>query len=52
MNLANATTLKAAFNNGSGTWDNNNGNDYTLATGTSTVKDGVVTPNAADPCGS
>ncbi|MGW5159203.1 carbohydrate binding domain-containing protein [Nonomuraea wenchangensis] len=52
ITLGSATTFKTAFNNGSGTWDNNNGNDYTLGTGTSTVKDGVVTANAADPCGS
>ncbi|WP_166025587.1 carbohydrate binding domain-containing protein [Streptomyces chilikensis] len=50
VDLGAATSMKAAFNNGNGTWDNNNGADYTLATGVSTVKDRVVTKNAADPC--
>ncbi|MER6173777.1 carbohydrate binding domain-containing protein [Streptosporangium sp. NPDC001681] len=50
VSLGSATGLKAAFNNGSGTWDNNNGADYTIGTGVSTVKNGVVTGNAADPC--
>ncbi|MER7516342.1 carbohydrate binding domain-containing protein [Streptomyces sp. NPDC126499] len=48
--LGAATSLKAAFNNGNGTWDNNNGADYTLPAGTSTVKNRKVTPNAQDPC--
>ncbi|MEV5552033.1 carbohydrate binding domain-containing protein [Nonomuraea wenchangensis] len=49
ITLGSATSFKTVFNNGSGTWDNNNGNDYTLGTGTSTV--GIVTPNATNPCG-
>ncbi|CCK25026.1 secreted alpha-amylase [Streptomyces davaonensis JCM 4913] len=48
--LGSATSLKAAFNNGNGTWDNNNGADYTIATGTSTVKNRTVVHDTADPC--
>ncbi|NYV76328.1 carbohydrate binding domain-containing protein [Streptomyces sp. UH6] len=50
VDLGAATSMKAAFNNGNGVWDNNNGSDYTIATGVSTVKDRVVVKNAADPC--
>ncbi|MFJ6378696.1 carbohydrate binding domain-containing protein [Kitasatospora sp. NPDC092039] len=46
--LGSATTLTAAFNNGSGTWDNNNGADYTLGTGSTAVRAGVTAPG--DPC--
>lgn len=49
LNLGSATGITAAFNNGS-TWDNNNGQDYTIAAGVATVKNGVVTANAANPC--
>ncbi len=28
-----ATSMKAAFNNGNGVWDNNNGSDYTIPAG-------------------
>ncbi|MEO3860392.1 carbohydrate-binding module family 20 domain-containing protein [Acrocarpospora sp. B8E8] len=48
INLAAATSLKAAFNNGSGTWDNNGGNDYTIGAGVSRVSGGTVT--AGNPC--
>ncbi|MFJ7300562.1 carbohydrate binding domain-containing protein [Streptomyces sp. NPDC099088] len=50
VDLGPATTLKAAFNNGNGVWDNNNGADYALGSGTTTVKDRTVTAGAADPC--
>jgi glycosidase len=50
LDLGPATSLNAAFNNGNGVWDNNNGADYTIGTGTSTVRDNTVTPGAADPC--
>ncbi|MFH8283247.1 carbohydrate binding domain-containing protein [Streptomyces antibioticus] len=50
LDIGTATSLKAAFNNGNGVWDNNNSADYTLPTGTTTVKDRVVTTGAADPC--
>lgn len=49
INLGTATSMKAAFNNGS-SWDNNNGQDYTIGTGITIVKDGIVTANAANPC--
>ncbi|WP_244252850.1 carbohydrate binding domain-containing protein [Micromonospora antibiotica] len=50
VDLGTATGLTAAFNNNAGTWDNNNGADYTLRAGRSTVRGGLVTPDAADPC--
>ncbi|MFF0559580.1 carbohydrate binding domain-containing protein [Streptomyces sp. NPDC004266] len=50
IDLGTAASLKAAFNNGNGTWDNNGGSDYTIGTGVSTVRNRVVTANAADPC--
>ncbi|MFF0861440.1 carbohydrate binding domain-containing protein [Nonomuraea sp. NPDC003560] len=50
IDLATATTFQVTFNNNSGTWDNNHGNNYTLGTGTTIVKDGVATANATDPC--
>ncbi|WP_159775553.1 carbohydrate binding domain-containing protein [Streptomyces sp. HM190] len=50
LDLGTATSLKAAFNNGNGVWDNNNSADYTLPAGTTTVKDRTVTANAKDPC--
>ncbi|PTL81150.1 carbohydrate binding domain-containing protein [Vitiosangium sp. GDMCC 1.1324] len=50
VDLGSAAGMKAAFNNNSGTWDNNNGSDYSLGTGLITVKDGVVTANATTPC--
>ncbi|MBK3638128.1 fibronectin type III domain-containing protein, partial [Streptomyces sp. MBT97] len=50
LDLGTATGLRAAFNNGNGVWDNNNGSDYTIPLGTTTVKDRTVTAGAADPC--
>ncbi|MBO7940625.1 fibronectin type III domain-containing protein [Streptomyces sp. S9] len=50
LDIGTATSLKAAFNNGNGVWDNNNSADYTVPTGTTTVKDRVITTSAADPC--
>lgn len=50
VGLGSAGSLKAAFNNGNGTWDNNNGADYTIPAGTSTVRNNTVTANAKDPC--
>ncbi len=41
--LGSATSLQAAFNNGSGAWDNNGGQDYTFQQGTSTLTDGTIT---------
>ncbi|GGO27634.1 alpha-amylase [Microbispora rosea subsp. aerata] len=51
IDLGTATSFQVTFNNGSGSWDNNQGRDYTIGTGTSTVKNGVVTGNAPNPCG-
>lgn len=48
VSLGSASGLAATFNNGSGVWDNNAGNNYDLGTGTITVKDGVVAHS--DPC--
>ncbi|RKN06327.1 carbohydrate binding domain-containing protein [Streptomyces radicis] len=50
VDLGAATELTAAFNNGSGTWDNNNGADYRIGTGLTTVADRRVVPDATDPC--
>jgi chitodextrinase len=48
-NLASATGLTATFNNGSGTWDNNGGKNYTLGTGIVDVENGAVT-SGVNPC--
>ncbi|MER5200136.1 carbohydrate binding domain-containing protein [Streptomyces sp. NPDC002755] len=50
LDIGTATSLKAAFNNGNGVWDNNNSADYTIPLGTTTVKDRTVTSGAANPC--
>ncbi|MEU6105992.1 carbohydrate binding domain-containing protein [Streptomyces flaveolus] len=50
VDLGTATSMKAAFNNGNGVWDNNKGADYTLPTGVTTVADNAVTADAEDPC--
>jgi hypothetical protein len=50
LDLGTATSLKAAFNNGNGVWDNNNSADCTIPAGTTTVKDRTVTEAAKDPC--
>lgn len=50
VNLGSAVSMRAAFNNGSGSWDNNNSSDYIINTGITTVKDGVVVTNAINPC--
>ncbi|MEU3249906.1 carbohydrate binding domain-containing protein [Streptomyces sp. NPDC006997] len=50
IDLGAATSLRAAFNNGNGVWDNNKGADYTLPTGVTTVAENAVTRDAADPC--
>ncbi|MFC0004302.1 carbohydrate binding domain-containing protein [Micromonospora siamensis] len=50
VDLGVAGGLTAAFNDTAGNWDNNNGADYTVGVGRSTVDGGRVTANAADPC--
>ncbi len=43
INLGSASGLTACFNNGSGTWDSNNGSNYQLnSAGTYTIKNGVI----------
>ncbi len=46
VNLGSATQLECVFNNGSGTWDNNNGTNYFFPTGTSTFNAGTITAGA------
>ncbi|MFD9593642.1 carbohydrate binding domain-containing protein [Kitasatospora sp. NPDC059973] len=48
--LGTANGLAATFNNGAGAWDNNNGNNYVVPAGISTVQNSTVTANTADPC--
>ncbi|QMV40329.1 carbohydrate binding domain-containing protein [Cohnella cholangitidis] len=50
IQLGSATGLTAAFNNGSGTWDNNGGNNYHFGTGTWSLVNGTITsgPPQAD----
>ncbi|WP_426209473.1 alpha-amylase family glycosyl hydrolase [Massilia sp. TWP1-3-3] len=48
--LGSAASITAAFNNGSGSWDSNNGANYSIGVGATTVKDGVVSAAASDPC--
>ncbi|QJW35995.1 carbohydrate-binding module family 20 domain-containing protein [Cellulosimicrobium protaetiae] len=43
-----AATITAAFTNGSGSWDNNGGKDYSLSGAAVAVSGGTVT--AGDPC--
>jgi glycosidase/chitodextrinase len=40
LQLGSATGITAAFNNGSGQWDNNGGNNYTIGSGTWTLVNG------------
>lgn len=49
INLGAATGLQAVFNNGSGSWDNNKGQNYQLGTGIAVVKDGQIT-TGTNPC--
>ena len=48
IDLGAATGLQVVFNNGTGTWDNNSGANYTLGTGDVTVTGGVA--GTGDPC--
>lgn len=43
IDLGSANGLKAAFNNGTGTWDNNNSQNYSFGTGIYTLVNGVIT---------
>jgi chitodextrinase len=51
INIGPVNGLEVVFNNGSGTWDNNGGKNYTFPNGTSTFVAGVITaglPQGAD----
>ena len=43
VTLSNVSSLKACFNNGNGTWDNNNSNNYILTPGVYGITHGNVT---------
>nr|AKG25402.1 alpha-amylase [Microbacterium aurum] len=45
---ASASSVTVAFNNGSGTWDNNGSKNYTFTTATAAVSGGAV--SVKDPC--
>ena len=48
LDLGSAAGLQITFNNGSGTWDDNSGRNYSTGLGTVTITNGVV--SAVDPC--
>ncbi|MFC5700257.1 carbohydrate binding domain-containing protein [Cohnella faecalis] len=48
INIGTATQLEACFNNGSGTWDSNNGANYFFPAGTSTYNAGTIVSGAPD----
>ncbi|MFC5703158.1 carbohydrate binding domain-containing protein [Cohnella faecalis] len=48
INIGSATQLEACFNNGSGTWDNNNGANYFFGVGTWTFNAGTIVSGAPD----
>ncbi|MFC5700259.1 carbohydrate binding domain-containing protein [Cohnella faecalis] len=48
INIGTATQLEACFNNGSGTWDSNNGANYFFPVGTSTYNAGTIVSGAPD----
>ncbi|NRR32743.1 alpha-amylase [Oxalobacteraceae bacterium] len=50
VNLGSLSSMAAVFNNGSGVWDNNSNANYAITAGLTTVKNGVVSSNAASPC--
>ncbi|MFC5704234.1 carbohydrate binding domain-containing protein, partial [Cohnella faecalis] len=49
VDIGTATSLKADFNNGSGTWDNNGGKDYAFQQGVWTFENGTI--KAGTPTG-
>ncbi|MBW7475174.1 M6 family metalloprotease domain-containing protein [Paenibacillus oenotherae] len=51
VNIGTATGLEAVFNNGSGTWDNNGGQNYMFPAGTSTFNAGTITSGLPQPSG-
>lgn len=46
INVGSASGLEAVFNNGSGSWDNNNGNNYYFPLGASTIVSGTIVAGA------
>ncbi len=46
IDLGSATGATVCFNNGSGSWDSNNGSNYTVGTGSYTINNGTVTATA------
>ncbi|MCR5608791.1 MAG: alpha-amylase [Lachnospiraceae bacterium] len=46
INLGSATGATVCFNNGSGTWDSNNGSNYSVGTGSATIQNNKVTNQA------
>ena len=49
INLGPATQLECVFNNGSGTWDNNGGQNYFIPAGIHTFDAGTITAGAPTP---
>ncbi|EFM10833.1 Carbohydrate binding family 25 [Paenibacillus curdlanolyticus YK9] len=49
INLGASAGLTAAFNNGSGTWDNNGGQNYRFTAGTSTIVGSTITSGTPQP---
>jgi len=49
VDAGSAANVTVAFNNGSGTWDNNGGKNYTFTSKVAAVNGGAV--STADPCG-
>ncbi|WP_238016709.1 carbohydrate binding domain-containing protein [Dactylosporangium sp. AC04546] len=48
LDLGSATGAQVVFNNGTGTWDNHSGANYSIGTGSVTITGGTVT--TGDPC--
>ncbi len=46
VNIGSSSKLTACFNNGSGTWDSNNSQNYSFNEGTYTVKNGSISSGA------
>lgn len=51
LDIGNSTALEAVFNNGSGTWDNNNSKNYVFPVGTSTYTPGANNANGTITAG-
>ncbi|CAH1200505.1 hypothetical protein PAECIP111893_01402 [Paenibacillus plantiphilus] len=51
ISLGSNANFQMVFNNGSGSWDNNGGNNYTASSGIHQVKNGQLLAGAGNPCG-